>query len=849
MGFLTSPGIGITEDDQTNSIPATSTSIGAYAGHFNWGPVDEIVTVGSEKELASIFGSPALGSSSRSFLTAASFLKYSNSLRVSRAIGPNALNAADQSPILIKNKDTFENLTSLNLTFAAKYPGDAGNGLLISYAFVSGAPGSPEYEAWPYKNLFSSAPNKSLTASKNNLVTNDEIHLVIIDKNGKFTGVKGSVLEKYEGLSLGSNSKTEEGATNYYKDVINTYSSYIYVDTLSSIFANADEDIIEGQSFSVIEPALETESKTNLPFKLKVETNIIYSGGVTDTSTQLFDKNVVVKSGYSGSIADNVKLNIRLIEQDDIAAKEASAIVYYRDPVNGDTINIDGIDFTKGDTNTNTFADKDGLIGAINGQSANVSAVACGDSNIKISALNTGAYGNNIVIVGNNTTLKASNDTLVNGSNPNSNHYVSINIDNLQSSNGFVTYDINVGTIVEDASTLESEVTLADIINELTIKRAAINDANLKDLKFFVDGVQINSTDALASMKIDFNNIIAFNSTNQNTLVVKTFRGGDEIVFADSTLLNTVVLQNGSDGDINTVNVVNALNLFTNKDLLRINLLFSENFVTDQKTIDAELYEIAESRRDLVAFISAPLGIESLSSNALKKKAVEDKFNDVNASVYFSSSFVFFDQTPLYTYNKFTDKYVWIPACGHMAGLCAHADFVADPWFSPAGFNRGQLRGVTKIAYNPSLPERNDLYSNRINSIITAQGEGVVLFGDKTALTKSSAFSHINVRRLFNVIEAVISEAAKYQLFELNDEFTRAAFKNTVEPFLRDVQGRRGIIDFRVVCDEFNNNEEVIDNNRFVGDIFVKPARSINFINLNFISTRTGVDFKEIVGS
>jgi phage tail sheath protein FI len=235
-----------------------------------------------------------------------------------------------------------------------------------------------------------------------------------------------------------------------------------------------------------------------------------------------------------------------------------------------------------------------------------------------------------------------------------------------------------------------------------------------------------------------------------------------------------------------------------------------------------------------------------LTSNVLKKQAVIDKFDGV---AYTSSSYIVFDETPVYTYNKYADKYVWIPAAGHVAGLCANADFVADPWFSPAGFNRGQLKGVTKIAYNPTQTDRDDLYKKRINAISSIPGEGVVLRGDKTALSKPSAFDRINVRRLFNVLERAISNASKYQLFELNDEFTRASFKNTIEPFLRDVQGRRGIIDFKVVCDETNNTAEVIDGNEFVGDIYIKPARSINFIRLNFIATRTGVDFREIVGA
>jgi phage tail sheath protein FI len=192
--------------------------------------------------------------------------------------------------------------------------------------------------------------------------------------------------------------------------------------------------------------------------------------------------------------------------------------------------------------------------------------------------------------------------------------------------------------------------------------------------------------------------------------------------------------------------------------------------------------------------------------------------------------------------------YRWVSASGHVAGLCANTDNVADAWFSPAGFNRGQLLGVTKLAFNPKKADRDDMYKARINPIVSFPGEGTVLFGDKTALSKPSAFDRINVRRLFIVLEKAIATASKFQLFEFNDEFTRAQFRNLVEPFLRDIKGRRGITDFLVVCDETNNTGEVIDTNRFVADIYIKPARSINFITLNFIATRTGVEFSEIVG-
>jgi phage tail sheath protein FI len=201
-----------------------------------------------------------------------------------------------------------------------------------------------------------------------------------------------------------------------------------------------------------------------------------------------------------------------------------------------------------------------------------------------------------------------------------------------------------------------------------------------------------------------------------------------------------------------------------------------------------------------------------------------------------------------YQYDKYNDKFRWVPLNGDIAGLCVRTDDTRDPWWSPAGYNRGIIKNVVKLAWNPKKGERDVLYKAGVNPVITQSGQGTLLFGDKTLLAKPSAFDRINVRRLFIVLEKAIATAAKYSLFEFNDEFTRAQFRNLVEPFLRDVQGRRGIYDFRVVCDTSNNTGEVIDRNEFVGDIYIKPAKSINFIQLNFVAVRTGVEFEEIVG-
>jgi len=256
------------------------------------------------------------------------------------------------------------------------------------------------------------------------------------------------------------------------------------------------------------------------------------------------------------------------------------------------------------------------------------------------------------------------------------------------------------------------------------------------------------------------------------------------------------------------------------------------------------LVTITEIRKDAVLFASPERAdVVNVANSNTQKDNVLDFYNSRS-----SSSYCVFDSGYKYMYDRYNDVYRFVPLNGDVAGLCARTDLVSDSWFSPAGFNRGNVRGAIKLAFNPNKSQRDELYMKRVNPVVTFPGQGTVLFGDKTALTSPSAFDRINVRRLFITLEKAISTASKFQLFEFNDEFTRANFRAIVEPFLREVQGRRGITDFLVVCDNTNNTGDVIDRNEFVAEIFVKPNRSINFIKLQFVATRTGVAFEEVAG-
>jgi hypothetical protein len=303
----------------------------------------------------------------------------------------------------------------------------------------------------------------------------------------------------------------------------------------------------------------------------------------------------------------------------------------------------------------------------------------------------------------------------------------------------------------------------------------------------------------------------------------------------------SITLAGGADSAPTAGNIQTGYGLFANKETIDVSLILTADAPvgTQQYVID----NLSTARADCVTFISPP------SANVVNVAGNEStNITSWLTSLARSSSYVVADSGWKYQYDKYNNVYRWIPLNGDIAGLCVYTDSIKDPWFSPAGFNRGAIKNAIKLAWNPTKTYRDTLYAAGVNPVVTFPGQGTVLFGDKTLQSKPSAFDRINVRRLFITLEKSIAKAAQYSLFELNDEFTRAQFISLVTPFLRDIQGRRGITDFKVVCDSTNNTANVIDSNQFVGDIYIKPARSVNFIQLNFVAVGTGVDFNTIVG-
>jgi hypothetical protein len=320
-----------------------------------------------------------------------------------------------------------------------------------------------------------------------------------------------------------------------------------------------------------------------------------------------------------------------------------------------------------------------------------------------------------------------------------------------------------------------------------------------------------------------------------------TWGGLSTTNFTSLSGVSTVNLAGGVDAAIVAANTTSAFGQFLNKDTVDVSLI-----ITGDASATVQNYvisSIAATRKDCVAFVSPP------SSSVVNQSGSEvTNIATWLSSVATTSTYAVADSGWKYQYDKYNNVYRYIPLNGDVAGLCVNTDTVRDPWYSPAGFSRGQIKNAIKLAWNPSKTDRDTIYASGVNPVVSFPGQGIVLFGDKTLTTRPSAFDRINVRRLFITLEKSIAEAAKFSLFEQNDEFTRAQFVATVTPFLRDVKGRRGITDFKVVCDTTNNTSNVIDSNQFVGDIYIKPSRSVNYIQLNFVAVGTGVDFNTIVG-
>lgn len=860
MSFLVSPGVNVNEIDLSNVIPAVSTSIGGYVGEFSWGPVGIPTLISSEKELVAKFGPPNV-SNQESYLNAASFLKYGNALQVVRSIDTDvALNSAqlrakqtskndevydnsDDSDVkaYIANKNAFDGLSlptgvtrpdpdsagspdgdASGWDWAARYPGDIGNSLAVTYQVA----GSNQEMPSPATDIFDTPSTSDWAANTISSSVNDEVHVVVFDQDGLFTGTKLTVLEAFSGLSMLSDAKKPDGSSNYFRDVINRESNYIYIsnaeffvngiDRSGSYYVpgNASSDSVTYQSFeidaTVTGKTLDMESSITgtypandglddgVPVSM---TGAYWWGDPEQHSISADQAEVVLKAdddqfySFTGTALEN-----------GLSAGESFEIDSFPD----DSIIISGKAYQIEYVNVNIAADSQTVVSSATSLSLSLSDFV--------------PEGDSVSLTKNELNIPNSGDRYIS-------YFEKIG-ESINSPSGYLA-DFIGGSPDGRMTAVSCTVTHnggAALLDDLSSSLSLLNVAGF-DFITLNFGTTLTAT---SGMNISFR-FAKFHEIDLNDF---------SITLATDPISETLSLSGGSNGAQTAGDISTGLDTLADGETVDVNLLFAQAIGTDT-IVPRKILEVCEARKDCVGFVSPPLTSTSLTGKNTAGSVEKFFANDLNIN----SNYVVFDSTPVYVYNKYNDTFRFIQAAGHVAGLCARTDDTNDPWFSPAGYNRGQLLSIAKLKFNPNQAQRDELYKSRINPIVSFPGQGTLLFGDKTGQAKASAFDRINVRRLFIVLEKAISTASKYQLFELNDEFTRAMFRNMTEPFLRDVKGRRGIYDFLVVCDETNNTPEVIDSNRFVADIYIKPAKSINYITLNFIATRTGVEFSEIAGA
>lgn len=788
MGFQLSPGVEVNEIDLTTIIPAVGTTSGGIAGPFRWGPVEEIVLVDNELTLVDRFGEPD-NDTANTFYTAANFLAYGNNLKVVRAANATARNAtADGTGLLIKNEDTYDNQYAGGQAsvgkWAAKYPGVLGNSLKVALA------DSNNFANWAFKANFDSAPGTSdfATAAGG---SNDEVHVIIVDEDGEFTGTAGTILEVFPFLSKASDAKTADGSSNYYATVINRQSKYVW---WMDHPASTNWGSVATTSF---QPAVTTVTMTvdgargDGDFDV-AETVEVRTTGVDDITLGAGG------SGYTSAPA------VIITDPTGQGSGATATATISGGAVTDFVITAAGSGYTKAPTVTISGGGGTGATGT--------AVLDLGIDSLTITAGGTGYTTAPTVTItgggGSGATATATTDGDA--------------VDSITITNAGSGYT-SAPTIGFTGGGGSGATATATIGNTGAIAKTAVVSA-WDDADPFVLTVTMNSSVAI--------------------FAGEPIVGQTSGVYAVASAVTTPIesLSGGVDGNssIGNSDYIAGLDLF--KDVETVDLSFILGADANQTLAIEMINNIAEVRKDCVVFLSPE-----------KADVVNNSGSEHTDSIAFrntlpSTSYAFMDSNWKYQYDKYNDLNRWVPLNGDIAGLAVRTDRLRDPWFSPAGLNRGHIKNTIKLAWNPRKAFRDELYKNGLNPVIIQPGQGAILFGDKTLLSKPSAFDRLNVRRLFIVLEKAIATASKYTLFEFNDEFTRAQFRNLVEPFLRDVEGRRGITDFRVVCDGTNNTAEVIDRNEFIGDIYIKPARSINFITLNFVATRTGVSFDEIVG-
>jgi len=751
MASLLSPGVITREIDLTTVTPAVASTEGGIAMHAQWGPAQKLVLVTDELDLLDVFGKPNNDNASDWF-TAKNFLAYSGALYVSRALGRSgpdllidALNSTSNgSGVLIMNEEDYEEGAAAlsGALWAARYPGELGNSLKVSLA------DSSTFDDWAYNSLFSDAPGI------------DELHILVIDEDGLFSGVKETVLEKYEFLSKFADGKSEDGSPLYYKKVIDDRSEYVYAlnapANMSAWGENADSHV---EYNSLTGAASLKGSGSSLMMK--------YSPSASDPGTLETYSLTLKKQEVSIALSD---------------------LKYYDTENPPDPLPDPLPTFEVG--STVSLGSASGKVKSWDGSILLLEDFS-GDFNQVGSRLAaSGGYPNGEIV---SATISDSAEALP---------------ESAFSEGGNVSQTVSGSTVSGTISSWNHSTGILAVISEEPFLEGSTLDGS------DVDGYAIKSVSV------------------------------DELPLDDDILVAAhYSLSDGSDGTIGQAGREEALDLFVDDELVDISFLLAGD--ADVNVIN-KIFDIASSRQDCLGVISPQKDHVVNKANPMELiKEYRESLN-VGGLKDLKGSFMVMDDNWKYQFDRYNNVNRWVPCNGDTAGLMAETDIERAAWFSPGGRS---LKNVIKLAWKSKKAERDILYPLGVNSVTTFPGEGAILYGDRTMLKRPSAFDRINVRRLFIVLRKIISRTARSFLFELNTEFTRERFKSTVIPLLEEVQGRQGITDFLVVCDESNNTGQVIDQNRFIGDIYIKPTRSINFIELNFVAVRTDVEFSEVVGS
>lgn len=826
-----SPSVNVNEIDYSSVAPTMSNSIGGFVGVFEWGPVETPVLVSSETELVKKFGEPSVNiNNAQSFLTAANFMAYSNNMYVTRMDTQYTVNAASLPVGSIPvSTGTPSNISMLS----------AGEGYVVSDA----------------PTVTFSLPHVTVDGVRAEGVVTKTI-------SGENITITGIAITK--------------AGKGYLTTPAITISAPAAVGGERAIFRFTD--------FPLYGPNIKNDA--DYEAKMSAPGDILFGNWVAKypgkrgngLKVLMVDNGSYYYTGAGALSAETKKLWNRapsssaFARKHGIAHDEVCVVVY--------------------DTPDGTFS---GVPNAKLEQFDFLSKLSDGKFADGSSSYYADYINKNSNYIRWLNHPKNYGITAPDGS-------INKSVQEPPTGNMIVNYPIDVSS-PSDAYQQRAKLSFNAAAKTITVLLAGITDpgyAALNNMKTFLSGIpdttrQMKITESASNngyypiKSIVFNEATPGGEIESATITTKTVVGGvtsGGANFTDETDATAVIIlaqkwpwgasyksfENDHTGRGKYMALLylpiydsldgGTMNYGVNNSMLQTSYLKYKNVIdypislipagnVSMDTAKWIVDNVVSYRKDCVLFVSPNSAGQPIMGNATDPVADILLYRNnnetlVDSNITIDSSYVVMDSGFKYQYNRYTDTFIWVPLNGDTAGLCAYTDTIEGPWASPAGYNRGHIKNLVKLAFNPDQAQQELLYVNGVNPVVAFKSNGAILYGDKTLQVEASAFDRINVRRLFISLEKIIAEAAKYQLFEINDDFTRAQFKNLVEPYLRDIQGKRGIYDFRVKCDEVNNTAEVIDRNEFVADIFIKPSRSINYITLNFIAARSSLNFSEI---